>query len=280
MSGEPVARRRPRRRRGARRLGVARVVGARRQRLTDLVEDAGVRGEQGVGGRRCRGGHPSMLASDVERSMPSPPTSGRVAGATGRMAGMDTDASEPGHEAMQRGTADEGDLRPGGRRRRGGDGGGHRPGGGTGRAPRRCSSTRRRRRGAARASGSQRSARPARGQGPARAVTRLTRPCERLATADSVRHLPECGLVIEAVPEDLAPQAAAASPICRSSSRRRRCWRPTPRASASTPIARDALDPERVLGLHFFNPPPVMRARRGGARRADLARPTSSTRRR
>ncbi len=26
---------------------------------------------------------------------------------------------------------------------------------------------------------------------------------ERLATADSVRHLPECGLVIEAVPEDL-----------------------------------------------------------------------------
>ena len=46
----------------ARRLGVARVVGARRQRLTDLVEDTGVRGEQRVGWRRCRGAHPSMLA--------------------------------------------------------------------------------------------------------------------------------------------------------------------------------------------------------------------------
>ena len=85
------------------RLGVAGVLGAARQGLTDLVEDSGVRVEQGVGGRRCRCSHGSMLApadtAAVCRRAPvrdRPPRTRR--GRPGRMAGMDTDLTEPDRE--------------------------------------------------------------------------------------------------------------------------------------------------------------------------------------
>ena len=62
VSGQPVGGRRLAVDARAGRLGVAGVPGAARQGLTDLVEDPGVRVEQGVGGRRCRCSHGSMLA--------------------------------------------------------------------------------------------------------------------------------------------------------------------------------------------------------------------------
>ena len=92
----------------ARRLGVARVVGARRQRLTDLVEDAGVRGRAAGGWASLPWRSPIDASQMSSGRMPSPPTSGRVAAATGQDVRMDTDVSEPGHEAMQRAPDDEG----------------------------------------------------------------------------------------------------------------------------------------------------------------------------
>jgi 3-hydroxybutyryl-CoA dehydrogenase len=80
---------------------------------------------------------------------------------------------------------------------------------------------------------------------------------ERLETADSVRHLPECGLVIEAVPEDLRLKRRLLADLSEQ--------QPSTTVLATNTssigidaVARDALEPERVLGLHFFNPPTVM----------------------
>ena len=62
------------------------------------------------------------------------------------------------------------------------------------------------------------------------------------------------------------------SPTSEPGSRPPRCSRRTPRASTSTAIADDVIDPERVIGLHFFNPPAGDGPRRGRARRATSAR--------
>ncbi|MGW5238265.1 3-hydroxyacyl-CoA dehydrogenase NAD-binding domain-containing protein [Monashia sp. NPDC004114] len=80
----------------------------------------------------------------------------------------------------------------------------------------------------------------------------------RITPVEGIGDLPECGLVIEAVPEDLdlkrsifvelAEKQPATTVLATNTS-----------SIDIDEIARDVTDPERVLGLHFFNPPPVMR---------------------
>ena len=80
----------------------------------------------------------------------------------------------------------------------------------------------------------------------------------RITAVESVHDLPECGLVVEAVPEDLDLKRRLFAEL---SDRQ-----PSTTVLATNTssfdiddIATDVVDPERVLGLHFFNPPPVMR---------------------
>ena len=79
-----------------------------------------------------------------------------------------------------------------------------------------------------------------------------------LHVADSAAALPECGLVIEAIREDLLDKRALFAALAGS--------QPPGTLLASntssldiTAIAQGLPHPERVLGLHFFNPPPLMR---------------------
>ena len=79
-----------------------------------------------------------------------------------------------------------------------------------------------------------------------------------LHVADSAAALPECGLVIEAIREDLLDKRALFAALAGS--------QPAGMLFASntssldiTAIAQGLPHPERVLGLHFFNPPPLMR---------------------
>ncbi len=79
-----------------------------------------------------------------------------------------------------------------------------------------------------------------------------------LHVADSAADLPECGLVIEAIREDLLDKRALFAALAGS--------QPPGTLFASntssldiTAIAQGLPHPERVLGLHFFNPPPLMR---------------------
>ena len=80
----------------------------------------------------------------------------------------------------------------------------------------------------------------------------------RLHVAVSVANLPRCGLVIEAIREDLADKRALFALLAES--------QPAETLLASntssldiTEIARGLPEPGRMLGLHFFNPPPLMR---------------------
>jgi len=75
---------------------------------------------------------------------------------------------------------------------------------------------------------------------------------------DSAAELPECALVIEAIRENLDDKQALFAAVARS--------QPAGTLFASntssldiTAIAQGLPHPERVLGLHFFNPPPLMR---------------------
>jgi 3-hydroxybutyryl-CoA dehydrogenase len=75
---------------------------------------------------------------------------------------------------------------------------------------------------------------------------------------DSAADLPECALVIEAIRENLDDKQALFAAVARS--------QPAGTLFASntssldiTAIAQGLPHPERVLGLHFFNPPPLMR---------------------
>ncbi|MBC9819820.1 3-hydroxyacyl-CoA dehydrogenase NAD-binding domain-containing protein [Terrabacter sp. MAHUQ-38] len=79
----------------------------------------------------------------------------------------------------------------------------------------------------------------------------------RITPAESLDELPNCGLVIEAVPEDLDLKRRIFAELADS--------QPSTTVLATNTssididdIAADVADPERVLGLHFFNPPPVM----------------------
>jgi 3-hydroxybutyryl-CoA dehydrogenase len=75
---------------------------------------------------------------------------------------------------------------------------------------------------------------------------------------DSAADLPECALVIEAIRENLDDKQALFAAVARS--------QPAGTLFASntssldiTAIAQGLPHPGRVLGLHFFNPPPLMR---------------------
>jgi 3-hydroxybutyryl-CoA dehydrogenase len=80
----------------------------------------------------------------------------------------------------------------------------------------------------------------------------------RVHIASSTAGLPECGLVIEAIREDLGDKRALFAALAR--------MQPADTLFASntssldiTKLIQGLPHPERVLGLHFFNPPPLMR---------------------
>ena len=81
---------------------------------------------------------------------------------------------------------------------------------------------------------------------------------ERLRAAQDLRDLPECALVVEAVREDLETKRAVFTELAHLQP-------PTTLLATNTSsldidaIAEAVHDPERVIGLHFFNPAPVMR---------------------
>ena len=79
----------------------------------------------------------------------------------------------------------------------------------------------------------------------------------RLVPGGSVHDLPECGLVIEAVPEDLALKRKVFADL--GASQPATTILATNTSSIDIAAIADAvIHPERVVGLHFFNPPPVM----------------------
>ena len=79
----------------------------------------------------------------------------------------------------------------------------------------------------------------------------------RLHRARSTADLPECALVIEAIREDLADKRALFAALAQSQPAG--TWLASNTSSLDiTRIAQGLTHPERVLGLHFFNPPPLM----------------------
>ena len=79
----------------------------------------------------------------------------------------------------------------------------------------------------------------------------------RLHLARSTADLPECALVIEAIREDLADKRALFAALAQSQPAG--TWLASNTSSLDiTRIAQGLTHPERVLGLHFFNPPPLM----------------------
>lgn len=79
----------------------------------------------------------------------------------------------------------------------------------------------------------------------------------RTTAGQSLGDLPNCGLVVEAVPEDLDLKRDIFAELAD--------LQPSTTVLATNTssididdIAADVADPERVLGLHFFNPPPLM----------------------
>jgi len=79
-----------------------------------------------------------------------------------------------------------------------------------------------------------------------------------LHRARSTDDLPECALVIEAIREDLADKRALFAALAESQPAG--TWLASNTSSLDiTRIAQGLPHPERVLGLHFFNPPPLMR---------------------
>ena len=80
----------------------------------------------------------------------------------------------------------------------------------------------------------------------------------RISPAAAIDELPECGLVIEAVPEDLELKRRVFSELADHQPSTTVLATNTSSIDVSA-IADVVPDPERVLGLHFFNPPPVMK---------------------
>ncbi len=81
---------------------------------------------------------------------------------------------------------------------------------------------------------------------------------DRLHVAPAITDLPECELVVEAVAEDLEAKRAVFAALAHHQA-------PTTLLATNTSsldidaLAEAVSDPERVVGLHFFNPAPVMR---------------------
>ena len=81
---------------------------------------------------------------------------------------------------------------------------------------------------------------------------------ERLEAADDLDALAPCDLVIEAAPESLELKHELFESLSRIVGER--CVLATNTSSLPvTAIASAASHPERVVGMHFFNPAPVMR---------------------
>lgn len=80
----------------------------------------------------------------------------------------------------------------------------------------------------------------------------------RIHPVEAISELPECGLVIEAVPEDLDLKRRIFTDLAESQPSTTVLATNTSSLDVSA-IAEVVPDPERVLGLHFFNPPPLMK---------------------
>lgn len=81
---------------------------------------------------------------------------------------------------------------------------------------------------------------------------------ERITTVDAVERLPQSGLVIEAVREDLGTKRDLFARLAQTQHADTVLATNTSSLDI-TAIAAGIPDPARVIGLHFFNPPPVMR---------------------
>ncbi|MDV3222463.1 3-hydroxyacyl-CoA dehydrogenase NAD-binding domain-containing protein [Intrasporangium sp.] len=79
----------------------------------------------------------------------------------------------------------------------------------------------------------------------------------RLTAARSVDELPACGLVIEAVPEDLSLKRKVFADLGATQPATTMLATNTSSIDIAA-IAEAVIHPERVIGLHFFNPPPAM----------------------
>jgi 3-hydroxybutyryl-CoA dehydrogenase len=80
----------------------------------------------------------------------------------------------------------------------------------------------------------------------------------RLHVADDLTDLPECAIVVEAVVEDLHVKAALLAALAEHQPATTILATNTSSLDVSA-IAEQVSEPERVLGLHFFNPPPAMK---------------------
>jgi 3-hydroxybutyryl-CoA dehydrogenase len=79
----------------------------------------------------------------------------------------------------------------------------------------------------------------------------------RLEAAPALEDLAECGLVIEAAPEDLGLKREIFSAVSRIAPEA--VLASNTSSLPVTAIAAGARDPGRVVGMHFFNPAPLMR---------------------
>ena len=91
----------------------------------------------------------------------------------------------------------------------------------------------------------------------------------RLEPAADLADLAGCDLVIEAAPEDLELKRELFARLAEDSAARTRSSPPTPPPCRSPRSPPASPQPERVVGMHFFNPPAADEAGRG--RRGDEA---------
>lgn len=81
---------------------------------------------------------------------------------------------------------------------------------------------------------------------------------DRLFSAETVADLPDCALVVEAIREELADKQALFHGLSERQSAETLLASNTSSLDI-TAIGAHTAYPQRMLGLHFFNPPPVMR---------------------
>ena len=79
------------------------------------------------------------------------------------------------------------------------------------------------------------------------------------ASPPKLTDLADVDLVVEAVPEQPGPQEPDLHRARRDRAQPMPSWPPTPPSLSVTEIAVQTERPDRVVGLHFFNPAPVMK---------------------
>ena len=146
------------------------------------------------------------------------------------------------------------------------DGRRHRAAGLRGRACARCCTTRCRRRSSA---ARERVRAGPRSAGWRTAARRRTRPTLLETGRRASRTSRRCELVIEAAPERLELKRELFERLSEIVRPTTRCSPPTPRSIPVTSLAGAAARPENVVGMHFFNPPPLMQLLEVIARRPD-----------